>query len=513
MSQCVLTPAARIAKHQRVMFPLTRRRPTGTLIAASLLFLLTSGTALIFGCGAQHREGLPPAPVAERCPSITELAPILGQAIDTTSPERLRSIIERYGLMKKGVDGAPSPMQSVFWMLLRTIDDMGSDVPEAGALEGERCNDLEPPPPTDSNRICEARRLLSLYIHEAAALQSLDLLSSVMAGILEEIEGDPPDKPPRTRVLGIIGDGCRRRDVCSALDLFDLIIGILGFIEPTAEEPNRPRILLDKLRRPIAHPSTTAGLALLQAAMTIDGWVAFVNLIIDNIMILPTTGEAFAARYHEGIEIPINAILTSSGVTRTSERYGDLREAIDDLIGSHEDAAEPHGNARPVIYDLLDPAGPWKILEPLQGFIHCWRNVDATSEIVRFILEIDPGEGLGSLAQWIEVLDALIEVDDRIALMTFTRLTLQMLRDDAEGTDGFQRICAAFLDETPDPLTGKSSIDLILPGVTSFFATDTLRELVCLLDAFLYGCAGGAMPACQKTSEVIETASALDELP
>lgn len=480
------------------MFPLSRRRWPCLLLAGSFICLLSSGTVPIFGCGAQQREGLPPAPVEERCPSITQLAPVLAEAIDTTSPDRLRSIVERYGLMEKGVDGSPSPMQSVFWMLLRTIDDMGSDIPEDGAPDGERCNDLEPPPPTDSNRICEARRLLGLYIHEAAALESLDLLSDVMTGILEEIEGAPPDEPPRTQVLGIIGDGCRRKDVCDALDLFDLIIGVLGFIEPTVDEPDRPRVLLDKLRRPIAHPSTAAGLDLLQEAMTTDGWVAFVNLIIDNIMILPTTGEAFAARYHEGIEVPINAILTSSGVTRASEKYGDLRAAIDDLLGAHEDAGEPHGSARPLIYDLLDPDGSWKILGPLQGFIHCWRNVDPTSEIVRFILEIDPGEGLSSLTQWIDVLEALIEVDDRVALMTFTRLTLQMLRDDAEGTAGFQRICAAFLDDTPDPLTGESSIDLILPGVTSFFATDTLREVVCLLDAFLYGCAGGQMPACQK---------------
>lgn len=438
---------------------------------------------------------------------------MLGEAINTTSPEHLRSIIERYGLMAKGLDGSPSPMQSVFWMLLRTVDDMGSDVPEAGAPEGERCNDLEPPPPADANRICEARRLLGLFIHGAAALDSLALLSSVMAGILEEIEGNPPDRPPRPQVLGIIGDGCRRQDVCDALDLFDLIIGVLGFIEPTVEEPDRPRALLDKLRRPIVHPSTAAGLDLLDGAMTTDGWVAFVNLIIDNIMILPTTGEAFAARYHEGIEVPINAILTSSGVTRASEKYGDLRAAIDDLLGAHEDADEPHGSARPLIYDLLDPDGPWQILAPLQGFIHCWRNVDETSELVRFILELDAGEGLSSLEQLIDVLDALIAVDERIALMTFTRLTLEMLRADAEGTASFQRICAAFLDDTPDPLTGKSSIDLILPGVTSFFATDTLRELVCLLDAFLYGCAGGQMPACQSAPAFSESARALVQAP
>ncbi|MDR0966754.1 MAG: hypothetical protein LBM75_09720 [Myxococcales bacterium] len=484
--------------HSRPLPP----RPLITASALLLVFGFGASALFAFGCGAQHREVLPPAPVEKYCPSIAELAPVLAEAIDTSDPANLRAIIERYGLTKQGVDGSPSPIQSVFWLLLRTVNDMGQDLPEAGAPEGERCNDLAPPPPTDSNRICEARRLLELFIHEAAALESLDLLSSVMSGVLAEIAGSSPDKPPRTEILGIIGEGCRRKDVCDALDLFDLVIGVLGFIEPTADEPNRPRDLLDKVRRVALHPSLSGSVGLLEGALTTEALISFVNLIIDNLMVLPTTGDEFAVRYHEGVEVPINALLTSAGITRTDPAYASLREAIDGLLGGHEEVSEPHDSgARPVIYDLLDPAGPWRILQPLQGFLHCWRSVDPATQLVRFFLELDAIEGIENLEQGIGVLEALIAVDERIALMTFTRLTLAMLRGDEEGTAGFRKICGALLDDTPDPITGKSSIDLFLPDVLSFFETDTLSELVCLLDAFLYGCAGGERPACQNGSK------------
>lgn len=490
------------------------QRHLGLCLALPLVALALAFSSLALGCGAQNRVDDYAEPVAARCPSITSIAPVLADALNTSSPDRLLDIVERYGLTEQRADGLPSPLQSVFWMILRTLNDMGADIPEPGAPEGQRCNDLTPPPATDSNRLCEARRLLKLFIHEGAALDSLELISSVMRDLLDEGKGDCGEEDGEAceesfgglrvgvaDVLAIIGDGCGRRDVCDPYDLFDLIIGFLGFLEPTADEPDRPHRLLDAIRAPITHPWTEAGLLLLKDLMTTDAWIAFVNLIIDNIMILPTEGEAFAARYHEGIEVPLNAVLTSAGVTRESEKYGDLRQALDVLIGGHEDPLSPHGDARPIIYDLLDPAGPWKVLGPLQGFLYCWRNIDPDSDIARFVLELDAGEGVSNLGWLVDILEALIAVDDRIAMITFTRRTLQMMRADAEGTFAIQRICAAFLDDTPDPRTFETSIEVLLPGVREFFATDTLRELFCLLDAFLYGCSGGPLPACEVPFE------------
>ncbi|MBQ4333908.1 MAG: hypothetical protein IJC63_00930, partial [Myxococcaceae bacterium] len=136
-----------------------------------------------------------------------------------------------------------------------------------------------------------------------------------------------------------------------------------------------------------------------------------------------------------------------------------------------------------------------------QGFLYCWRNIDPDSDIARFVLELDAGEGVVNMSWLVDILEALIAVDDRIAMITFTRRTLQMMRADAEGTSAVQRICAAFLDDTPDPITGETSVDILMPGVREFFATDTLRELFCLLDAFLYGCSGGPLPACEVPFE------------
>ena len=74
---------------------------------------------------------------------------------------------------------------------------------------------------------------------------------------------------------------------CRTEDVLDLVAGILDFISPTAEEPDRPQKLLALLDALVNHPSMTAVYGT-TAQMPIEDMLAFANLLSDQMAALPT---------------------------------------------------------------------------------------------------------------------------------------------------------------------------------------------------------------------------------
>ncbi len=426
------------------------------------------------------------------------MAPALQSALRSGKAEGLREVIERNKLLEPQPDGSPSPVQTLLFVSLRTLSAMAEDPAEPGAPAGGYCNDALPPAPRDANRTCEARRIIRTFVREGKGLEALGLLDPLLAGIVDYIVGNPPSaQEPHYELATALSATCSKA-YCRTEDTLDLVSGLLAFLEPNAGQPDRPKAILGKLTALFSHPSIVDALGLVADHMGEEELIVFGNLLLDNLMVLPTDPDKFPTAYHRGLEIAINDLLTSAGITRESEQYGDLRRALDEVIGPHEKADEslPHGELRPVLYDLLDPGRPQPVLGPLQKVLGCVRKNDPSSSLMRMVFALAYKEGLVGLDEIFGVLEGLAQMDERASLVTFARLSVAMIREDEEGTRAFRRICAAVLDTRPPAEGERSNAELILPVAADLFEDGAVGEAICVTDTLLHGCAGGERPAC-----------------
>lgn len=452
----------------------------------------------ILGCGAQELSGPAAAPRPAQCRSLDQMAPALQTALRGGKVERLRALVERHQLLGEPSDGVPSPLQTLVQLTLRTLTAMGEDAPEAGAPEGQLCNDLAPPAPSAANRSCEARRIIDTFVHEGKGLEALRLLDPLLAGVIGYVVGTP-GAPPHYELATALSATCTKA-YCRTEDLLGLLIGVFAWLEPTEAEPRRGPEALGKLNAVFSHPGIREALALVEANMTAEDLVVFGNLLVDNLLALPTDPARFPLAYHRGIEIAVNDLLSSLGIGREEPKYRELRLALDELLGPHEkvDESQPHGALRPLLYDLLDPSRPQPVLGPLQKVLDCVRRNDPSSSLMRMVFDLGFKDGVVGLGEIFAALDGLVRMDERASLVTFGRLTLEMLREDEEGIAASRKLGALLLDTQPPEGGGASNAELLLPVAAELFEEGAVGEILCVLDTLLFGCAGGSQPACPE---------------
>jgi hypothetical protein len=426
------------------------------------------------------------------------MAPALLKALRGGNAERLRVVVERHGLLEDQPDGSPSPLTSLVYLSLRTLTAMGSDAPEEGAPPGELCNGDNPPAPSASNRTCEARRIIDTFVHRGHGLAALRLIDPLLAGVLNYVVGQAPSATePHYELAAMLSASCSKA-FCRTEDALTLLINLFAWLEPTEAQPRRGQESVARLNAVFSHPSIDKAFGLVRSSMTAEDMVVFGNLLLDNLMALPTDPEKFDLAYHRGIEIAVNDLLTKLKVTRDDPEYGDLRLALDEVLGPHEkvDESQPHGALRPLLYDLLDPSRPRPVLGVLQRVLDCSRRNDPTSSLMRMVFDLGIKDGVVGLGEIFAALEEVGRVDERASLVTFARLTLEMLLDDEEGTSAFRQICADLLDTQPPEGGGVSNAELLLPVAADLFEEGAVGEGLCVVDTLLFGCAGGVQPAC-----------------
>jgi hypothetical protein len=482
----------------------TVRTPTTSrpirLAAALLAACLLAGP----GCGALDKPAPRSNPRPTQCQSLSQLAPAFSETIRSGRAEKLRVVLERNKLMEPQTDGSSPPILTLLRVVLGTLNAMAKDPPERGAPRGELCNSVSPPAPRDANRMCEVRRLIQVFVHEGKGLETLNLLDPLLAGALRYIVGSPPSATvSHYEVAGVLSDLCSKPAICRPEDTFDMLAGILSYVAPTTAEPKRPKNLLATLNAFLQHPSVKSLLASMTAKLTLDELILFANLLMDNLFAMPTDPAKFANVYHRDMEVKINDLLTSTlKISRTDPKYKDLRLALDKILGPHEkeDESQPHGNVRPMMFDMLDPGRPQPILVPMQRSLDCFRKVDTKSVLMQMVHALGYKEGVVGLNDIVRALEGVADTDDRGTIVHFAIMLVGIIRQDGDGLLASRKLCATLLS-TKKPADGsKSNAELITPLVTEVFEQRAVQEIVCVADTLLFGCAGGPRPACPNLS-------------
>lgn len=470
--------------------------PRARTLAALAAFLGAS----LASCGAQDKDGPPPRAQPHKCQSMDEIAPALMDTLKGGQAEKLRTVIERERLFDDGADGSPSPMKTLVRVGLRTLTSMADDPPEPGVVDGQLCNNEDPPPSRDSNRMCEARRILDMFVHEGKGADLIAYYDPFVAKIMGYVVGAALE-PPHYEPVGVLAASCTKA-YCKTEDLLDVGVGFLAWMEPTVTQPTRPKDILALLHAVLQDPGMNELRLSAEANMGEEALVAFGNILLDNVMAFPTDPDAFVVKYHRDLEVKINDLLTSTlKITREDPKSASLRKLLDQLVGPHElaDIDVPHGSSRPMLMDLLDPTRPDPILPALQSTLACMRKNDPSSSMLRLVFALGfKGDELG-LEQILGALEGLADLDGRATIVTFLKRALVMVRNDEEGIIAARSLCAKALSTTPPASGGASNAELVIPVVAGLFSGGASHELVCLTDSLLYGCASGTQPACQST--------------
>ena len=373
-------------------------------------------------------------------------------------------------------------------------------------MPGQLCNFDDPPAARDSNRMCEARRILKIFIREGKGEEALHLLDPFIARILSYVVGTGAGTA-HYEAAQVVGATCTKA-YCRIEDTIDVLVGLLAFLESTFEEPHRAQDVLTLLRDLYAHPGMAA---LVERAQQINeaDLVTTSNMLVENVANLPTDPSAFRRDYLMNLEVKLNDLLQSTSWNNAP--YIGLRALLDQVIGPHtpSDTTSPYAKT-PLLLDLFDPSRPYPVLQPLQAVIACLNNLNTQEHLdgiaagVKLVFALGPQSNTGTnaiaLADVLGALEGLTEIDDRDSLITFGRRALVMIRDDEEGTTAARKVCAKALDDRAPADGGVPNAELVMPVLQSVFEGGALSELFCLIDTLLYGCASGPQPACPSGS-------------
>ncbi|MGC4114407.1 MAG: hypothetical protein QM765_07305 [Myxococcales bacterium] len=462
-------------------------------LAACAAFLCS----FLVSCGAQDKEGPPPKAQPQKCQSLDAIAPALMETLKGSQSVQLRTVFEREHLFDDGLDGSPSPMKTLTRVALRTLTSMAHDDAEPGVAEGQLCNNANPPPSRESNRMCEARRILDFFVHQGKGNDLIRYWDPLLAKVLGYVVGAALE-PPHYEFIGVLSASCTKA-YCRTEDLLDVGIGMMAFMEPTVAEPDRPKNLLSLMHAILQDPGIGDLIDSAEANMGEEALVAFGNILLDNVMAFPTDPDQFAVKYHRDLEVKVNDLLTTTlKITREDPKSASLRKLLDQLVGAHElaDLDKPHGAGRPLLMSLLDPNRPDPVLPALQRELNCLRKNDPNSSMMRLVFALGfKGEALG-LEQILGALEDLADLDGRASIVTFLKRSFEMIRSDEEGIVAARSLCAKALDTTPAEGGGASNAELVIPVVEELFSGGASQELVCVTDSLLYGCASGPQPAC-----------------
>lgn len=440
-----------------------RAHHAATSLKASALGLgAACGVALAIACGANDIEApVPPQTAAQQesvqCRSFDDLMPRFNAALEGGGTEGLRTVIR-----DRLLDGDPPPMNDVLRSVFQTMARFAAQPPEAGAPAGEVCAD--PPPPVQvAHPLCEMRRAMFTLVHEGKGLDALALVDPLLGAVFDYILGrQPAATQPHYEVAHAVSRMCRQNANCQMNDTLDLVIAFTAFMET-----NDGRVMLDRLDAMVKNPA-------LEPFLKDDG-----------------------AQYggENGIVALVEVVMTS---VQGMDDPSDL-----DALPIDQLPAEIRPDAQAALEDvkkMLDPAREPNILRPLKRGLNCMKTADQNRELIRMVyrlgLESDvPEFGLTTIMGAVK---GLRETDERGTLVHLAQTLAKAIRADEQAVDSAAKVCATLFSTEIEPGQTRSPAELALPDVANLFRDGVAGEAMCAVDTMVYGCAGGAQPACER---------------
>lgn len=503
-------------------------------------------------CGAEDKDSpsknTPPAP--ETCQTFSELAPHLHQALVGDQLSGLRNLIEQLSVPPEG--GGTPPMSQVLQAVFVALHQFAQDPPEPGNTDG-LCNMDAPPPLSQTNRLCDLRRVLQIYIHEGKASQSLHGFDPVLAGVLNYITGTMPSADhPHYEIARNLEVMCTETGQCDPHDTFDLLQGITAYLTP-----GRAQQTLTHVQVLIDDPLLTGQNGLLSAlAGSSDGGSnpdaeSGFELITNELLCAIGEIDPNAPASSGGPFGPIDNLLTGTLYPLIDQNYPPQDVALPDGGTFHSDLHAEIATGAADLKAMLDPNLGEPILQPLQKTLQCATvpGESLCNRVLRpgftpMIYHLGFEAKVVGLDQILGAANELVQTDAQSQLpgmvMKLLHDIIAALNRDDEALGALTNLChVAFQTERPcDDGQGNdcpalplnyyapphdyaphldacvngagasytvpspaclSNAEAVTPEVGLLFREGVTDEAFCVLDALAFGCTGGPSPACSSS--------------
>lgn len=417
---------------------------------------------LLISCGAENDV----APAAEQmsdihqCQGFEQLMPNFIKAIEQGRTENLKKLIEGQLLTSDRPD-LPPPMNEVLRAIFQTLSGFAEKPKEANAPEGEFCAPTDAPPPLSSaNELCEMRRSVDLLVHQGKGIDAINLIEPQAETVLNYVTGEGLDCRSRPRVAhyevaGLVSSMCAQNLNCQLTDGLDLVIALTAYL-------NTPdgRVLGDHVH---ALGTMTSVTGLLNPQSLTES---------DTVTIARSLLVALQGADGPGLRNAFDALPLPANVKT------DLGPLVDDLV------------------KLL---GHPEIVTPLKASLNCLTTTDKNFDLVRMLyrLAIEEECAAFSLTELTNALQGVIAVDERGSLIYIVNVLAKSIRTDELAIDSAADVCRTLFSTAKAPGEVRSNAELALPVAADLVQAGIINEGFCAIDTLLFGCAGGAQPACR----------------
>lgn len=441
------------------------------------LMVLGFAVALVaLSCGAENLEAPPAEQRADlmQCRGLDQLMPNFVQAVSQGRTENLKHLVETQLLTPLREGDAP-PVNDVLRSIFKTLDAFARKPPEAGAQGADYCAPASSPPPLEAaNELCEMRRAMDVLVHQGKGIDAIDLVEPQLNTALEYITGEGQKcnggaRTPHYEISAAIAGMCGQTAQCQLNDGLDLLIGLTGYIQT----PDG-KALMDHLNALTSNPDGGSLTSFLNpASLTENDAVALVKGL------LPMLQAADSAELENGFNaLPLPSDLKS-----------DLRPVIDDLkkLLARDDLMRPLRHALNCMWGVDSIGRP--------NGQDSAKNYPIVRMVYRLALEEEcPEFGLTRLTA---VLKGVQDVDSRGSLIYLAGTLAKAVRADETAIDSTAIVCATLFSTARAPGEARSNAELALPVAADLVKNHVINEGICAADTLIFGCAGGAQPACR----------------
>ncbi|MCC6335986.1 MAG: hypothetical protein IT380_18600 [Myxococcales bacterium] len=434
-------------------------------------------SALIaLSCGASNLEAPPAEPRADamQCQGIDHLMPNFVRAISEGRTEGLKHVVETQLLIPLREGDSP-PVNDVLRAVFRTLDGYARKPPEAGAQGADYCAPTSSPPPLlQANELCEMRRAMDLLVHQGKGIDAIEIAAPQLNTALGYITGEGLDckarpRTPHFEVSAAVAGMCSQTGQCQLNDGLDLLIGFTNYLATPDGQA-----LKDHLNGLTVNPDGGSLTAFLNpSSLTEDEAVLLVRGL------LPMLQAANSTELEDGF----------NSLTLPADLKADLRPVIDDLkkLLAREEIMGPLRRALNCIWGVDSMGRP--------NGQDSGKNYPLVRMVYRLALEEQcPEFGLTRLSA---VLKGVQEVDSRGSLLYLAGTLAKAVRSDETAIDSAAIVCKTLFSTDRAAGEARSNAEQALPVAADLVKNGLINEGICAIDTLIFGCSGGAQPACR----------------
>ncbi|MER2562205.1 MAG: hypothetical protein ABTQ32_15875 [Myxococcaceae bacterium] len=414
-------------------------------------------------CGADKEVAPEPAaPAMQQCRRFDQLMPRFVSAISTGKTQNLKIVVEDR-LLKTSRDDEPPPINDVLRIIFATLNALASKPPEPGGSKESYCAPAGTPPPLNlANEVCEMRRAIDSLVHQGKGLDAIAVVEPQLQGIMDYMTGTGTSTERNARgelvshyeVAAAFSNLCSNTQQCQLSNGLDLII---AFTDYANTAPGRK--LVADINTLGTKTSLTAFLA--PQNLSEEGFVSISRALIPAV---------------QGADPQA------------------LQNAFDQLPLS----AELKMDLRPIVEDLKLILQTPSLIEPTRKALNCITVSDRNSDIVRMLyrLAIRDMRAEFGVTRLSQVFKQLQDVDQRGSLIFLANTLAKAVRGDDAAIAAAASTCKTLLSTAAPAGQAQGNAQLALPVVADLLRNGLVQEAICAIDTLLFGCSGGAQPAC-----------------